>query len=538
MITSIVSLPAQIVTSSDSLDMCPDDCEQCARASQLYDALVNDVTNEKVNEDIREYILNTDLRHVKDCAWNDANILGASYISLSDYDAEVVSITMLTMFHRLITSCDLITSMGGGREYNILEYWLDNFSYKGSSALLPSILIETITMINTYEFHVQNNIVPQEYFYNGLRTFIEEVAYGDSRYMNQLMPEYEETLDRLLTIFEEYVPDGMIYDFVVSHSFPTCISFIELAQPYGLNILHFYDRKLANLFIENLEDLLLFFQFNLPGILNNETTNNLRLLSLAMDRGDDYNATIERVNTKIWGAQGAIRNTYNRAVSINIDKLKLEYIEYQESLIEKGYEFAYYSPIMYPGEIAEEDYDVFYEYCSKTCRLLGEMWKVCRGARDTNILEQNIAAIGDFFNVEYIESYTLTLSFFLYYVDTLVALTTIENCLPVAEAAQEIMELPLIPNVAAMYYNLGNYGLGDNITKFILLRNVPLFVENAAYENPNNVATYVLDALEALTLSTTDYSAFISEYCDKVAPIIGKINQSNFGLDYVQQQIY
>ena len=124
MVVGIVSLPAQIVTSSDSLDMCPDDCEQCARATELYDAWVNDVTNEKVNEDIREYIFDTDLRHVKDLTWNYANMLATSYIELDESQAEVTAITMLIMLHRLINTCDLITSMSEGREYKILEYWL------------------------------------------------------------------------------------------------------------------------------------------------------------------------------------------------------------------------------------------------------------------------------------------------------------------------------------------------------------------------------------------------------------------------------
>ena len=539
MITSIVSLPAQIVTSSDSLDMCPNDCEQCARASQLYDALINDVTNEKVNEDIREYILNTDLRHVKDLTWNYANMLATSYIELDESQAEVTAITMLIMLHRLINTCDLITSMSEGREYNIVNYWPRIFNnFQISSTVLPSILIETITMINTYELYVQNNIVPQGYFFNGLRTFIEEIAYGDSRHMCRLMPEYEQTIYRLSNNFKEYIPDDINMEKFAIHGFKTCSSFLYLSQ-YRLNTLHLYNPNLATLYIDNLDDIIYLIQYTQVGSVRAQYLQDLSELSSLMGRGDEYTAAYERTNVKIWGTQGVVQNTYNRAVGINLGKLTVEYVEYQESLIERGYEFAYYTPLTYTGDIAEEDYDVFYEYCSKTCKLLGDMWKACKGASgNIHTLEQNMASIANFFDVEYISSYTLTLSFFIYNVDTLVALTTIENCLPVAEAAQEIMEIPQIPNVAAMYYNLGNYGLGDNITKFILLRNVPLFVENAAYENPNNVATYVLDALEALTLSTTDYSAFISEYCDKAAPIIDKINLSNFGLDYVQQQIY
>ena len=210
-----VALAFSVVTSSAQqsnwrIASHPEGCEMCSRAAELLNEAVQAPDDRECNEAIREYVRSVDIEHIVFFARvylekviDDRN--NANMASVSVANKVEIGHTLYEIFDSMISSSELITSMADGRPYNLFANWDEDYSFKDSFSLLPGIIYDTIAMLDEYAYNLKNSVRPGGYFHNAQRAYIEEYAYGDTRYMNRYMPDHDATINRLIDAFGSYM---------------------------------------------------------------------------------------------------------------------------------------------------------------------------------------------------------------------------------------------------------------------------------------------------------------------------------------------
>ena len=535
-----VALVFSVVTSSAQqsnwhIASHPEDCEMCLRAAELLNEAMQAPDDRECNEAIREYARSADLEHVVLLARVYVkNVINESsnenIVSLGIADKIEIGHTLFDIFDSMISSSELITSMADGRPYNLFANWNEDYSFKDSFSLLPGIIIDTIAMLDEYTYNIKNGVRSNGYFHNAQRAYIEEYAYGDTRYMNRYMPDHDATINRLIDAFGGYMTfsDDFTREDMLACGWSAWQHFIDMMSPNDLTNIHHVDVELANLIIDNIYDVMMLVVFNVPESLMPDYGAQLMRIAKYLGREADCIEAQKRGNEVVYGAQGVLYNAMFDADAVSADNLLEEYEEYRETLKKRGYDFARYAPYYYPEEIRDRDKDAYAEYCYNTSLFLCEVFKIL-GVQGGGVhaVQSSLEYLAQFIGVDDVIHYTLHVGCSIYDVDPRVGLATIESCLPTANRFGVLIYSPSTPYIVRIYQRLGNDDMSEGIIASALLPFVRAVIDMPAnsYVFSRGDIVGSVGMLDALCNSKVDRSDVILQFIDVLLEQIEKHNR-------------
>lgn len=545
---SIVAANAQYDKEQD-LYYCPMECETCKKGTDLLNNHIGLAESyEEIEEEVYTFIDECDIKHLVKFT---TNIIGdirsrqeKELMSGETSNYSGASRIMCHIADRLVSSHEIFTTMAMGRDSDFMGSWTNNYNEFGSYFILPYILEETCALIYDYEFNKAHNIRHDGYFYDGLRTYMEHHIYGSTLYMNNENPNTKSDLEQLLKAFHGY--NDTIYAYYskqdIENSACTAIQeILNIVQPNTLSNIYLYDKKLAKIYMDNAEALLRLAFYSLHAAYYYEIIGNYQKLFNISNRGDELGAIIEKLNREVFGEYGDIHNHLSYAIGTDISKLKSDHIQYTESLIAQGYEFAYYAPLHYPEELKPEEEDIYEEYCTKVCKLLSDMFGAYRlpSYSDIQSINRDLRSTQQFLDIDDDPLiYALELALTVYASNPIIAITALENIIPYTEVLGKFGSLYQLPYIAQVYCQLGNYDIADSIMDFCIIPSIQFYLNPpSSYEVTHNDVRYAVEGICTMAQLEEDYSDLMIELTDKIIPLFDIITYDNFGDGYEEERI-
>lgn len=507
----------------------------------------NGFTEEDVDEAIA-YIECCDVSHTVSFLYKIRNIFinegeDSNYGSHQHHQASII---MLTLIHRIIDQHEIFTSTSNGRENNFSNNL--NLSDGWSFFILTNVADELFSMIYQYEYNKAYGINNDGYFCNGLRCFLEFFAYGDNSYMKQFVPNYKESAERLIKEWNKYSKKTK-YIAAIDETFeryliesPALLSYYICyngTYPYrSIIALSSTEPHFADFYLDNAKDILNIAFHSMPSITNQGVMNDMWMLFNTNGESEEFEKIINELNVEAFGNTGVIYNQVRSVTKIDAATLTTNYMDYVESLIAQGYEFAYYAPLDCPNKIAEEDMEAYKEYCVTTCKLLGDVFGIDKAPNRNNLRQYSISfeKIKDFLNLDKdtpLIAYTTELAVSSYSYDSLVALTTLENVLPYASVFGVDTDLYQLPQIAILYNELGDYILSKKIIEDVLISALTYYNDATAETYPEDVF-YIAESIYAMSYFKDKYSDIIMQYIPPLEALITiNITEDNYGEAYM-----
>lgn len=534
-------------SSSDPFQEPEETCAICKEGTEIIDRLHKGCFLEEDVDYAIAYIEQCDVSHTVSFLYKIRNIFineseGYNYESHQHHQASII---MLTLIHRIIDQHEIFTSTSNGRENNFSNNL--NLHNGWSYFFLSHITDELFSMIYEYEASKVYGINHDGYFYNGMRCCLEYFAYGDNSYMTQFIPNYEESAERLIKEWNKYSKktkyitaiDKSVENNIIESPvfFSNYICYMGI-QPNSIATLSSTEPCFAYFYLNNAKDILNIVFHSMPLIIYQEVSNNMLMLFNTNGKSEEFEKIINELNVEVFGNTGVINNQVQSVTKIDLGTIKSNYMDYVESLIANGYEFAYYAPMEYPNEIAEEDMEAYKEYCVTTCKLLGDIFGTDKNPNRNNLREYSIGFenVKGFLNLDKdipLIAYTVELAIRTYSYDSLVALTTLENFLPYASAFGVDADLYQLPQIALLYSELGDYTLSKKIIEDVLITALTYFDEASTETYPEDVF-YLAESIYAMSYFKEEYSDIIMQYIPPLESLIAtNITEDNYGKAYM-----
>lgn len=520
----------------------------------------NGFTEEDVDEAIA-YIECCDVSHCVNLLYAVSKSIQDNSIQRAEFNQEHAVRFMKFAFDTIIDRHEIFTSMANGRDNNFSSN-LNNPTSWGI-LVLPAMSDELCEMIHQYEDNKAYGINNDGYLCNGLRCFLEFFAYGDNSYMKQFVPNYKESAERLIKEWNKYSKKTK-YIAAIDKTFernliesPAHLSYYICyngTYPYhSIAALSSTEPHFADFYLDNAKDILNIAYNALPYIAYYEILTNMEMIFKANNQYERLKIITKELNKETFGNLGVVANQVTSATQLDLGTIKSNYMDYMESLINQGYEFAYYAPMKYPDEITEEDMEAYKEYCVTTCKFLGDIFGTERLLSNSNLRHYYLMFenIKDFLHLEedvHLLLYAINLSLDICDDDSLVALTTLENVLPYASVFGVEKDLYQLPSIAVFYCDLGYFTLAKQIIEQEVQFNLPYYDEESSHNyfrlDSNGIATtpevtpadvyYLANLINAMSyFESGEYNELIIKYYPKLESLIETITEENCGETYM-----
>lgn len=507
-----------------------EECNICKTGNDLELLLSSDINNPEYLKKAFRFVNEEDIEHVINFALDISNNLKAQQYGYVKPETvtEYLEPLLFKALDRTIQSSEIYTSMALDREYIFDEKWHD---WLGQNSYQWALLLysEVVESIRSYNFYIQNHSRPQGYFYYGIRSTIEFFAYGNNAYMKSKLSNCFPSLETMIETFEEYI--DFPTEAYIKDQLHDNIVLISQA------IIHYITSNIQlippELMLNYSKDFLKLTFYTQPQCIYNNMSNGIQQLFYAQGKMEKFTEIVSELNEEcLGGIRGVIENLRYSTFSINIETLKLEFYEYQESLQSQGYEFAYYAPHTHQGSIPEEEMEVYNEYTKETCKFLSKVF-ISLFRADATSFRAVTRNIERFLNIpsNNLIGYTFYVAYRTYHIDKELALATTENCAVVSERfnALNVNSLVYVPWI---YYNVGNFSLAEQVIDYYLIPDIRYLLENQSNIGVPEFEIMLGTLSNAATINKEKYTETITEYLPTILNILDNTDIEEFHYFY------
>lgn len=521
-----LSLPtySQLVDSNHSFS----DCELCSIGEQILQDL-DEGEFEPAYERALTYIeQDADPQHVGKFCSALTTLLQENPMVFMKHHEELTEL-LRTAFKEMVENSEVIKSMAQGRPLNFTANH-DNlilteavlFSENISSVDLYSnhaIIQELLSAESQYLQFRQQGTLPLDTFYSGFMSYIEFLAYGDTRYVDAKISNIDPKIEKLLAAFNRYINSEALENICNKDKEHTRRTYAAIAI---YNAMYSAGRvRDFQLIRDNANEILHLTKHSFPRIIYQKVLFDIRSIFPNQKELDNI---IGELNKEIFGEMGEIFNLTQAVSTTDWSTIRKDYIAYKEDLINQGCEFAQYAPNLYPKDIPEKDLDNALEYTKKTGELLSLLFfEMISYGVDAQSFLFSCKNMEQFLGVPQggLIGYSLHLAYILFPQHPTTALNLIETCLPVAESFGAIPYA--ISEIAQLYYELGEVDLAKQILTHYML---PHFEQTISLE-PDQIKGLVYSICHTINLAAEilgeGEKERILSYIDQTIPVIENV---------------